>query len=153
MTNRTTLAAVLAALTLTTALAAAGTTVPFQAAGHRVHLSIEKVHGGTHILNAIPDGESDLGDWEGAVDLTVTGANVTGTLVLTFDAGDTLTVGFKQKWTSKVGNFGGTAGEYVVTGGTGRLAGAGGGGMIAAVYLDKDQVNVLIQLDGVILLP
>ncbi len=131
----------------------AGEEIPFEASGHRVHVSIEKEHGGNHIINIVPDGESNLGDWVGAIDLHVRGAHVAGTMVLTFETGDTLSVAFEQKWSPYVGDFGGTVGEYVVTGGTGRFRGAAGGGSITAVYLDKKFVEVLVELDGVILIP
>jgi hypothetical protein len=133
--------------------ASAADEIPFQASGHRVHVSIEKVPGGDHILNVIPDGESNLGDWVGDIDLFVRGAQVAGTMVITFDPGNTISVAFEQKWSPDVGEFGGTIGEFVVTGGTGRFRGAGGGGTIAAVYLDKKFVEVLVELDGAIIVP
>lgn len=132
---------------------AAATEIPFEAGGHRVHLSVEKAHGGLHVISAIPDGESSLGDWEGIADLHVQGANSAGTLVMTFASGDTLTVAVEQHWTSDVGDFGGTEGEFVITGGTGRLAGASGGGAITAFYLDKKGAEVLVTLQGTIELP
>ncbi len=127
--------------------------IPIAARGHRVHVSIEKEHGGNHIMNVVPDGESNLGDWVGAIDLHVGGAHVVGTMVLTFETGDTLSVSFEQKWSPHVGDFGGTIGEYVVTGGTGRFHNAAGGGSITAIYLDKKFVEGLIELDGVIRVP
>lgn len=138
---------------VTTGPACAAADIPLQGVGHRVHVSIEKVPGGEHILNAVPDGESNLGDWVGDIDLFVNGAHVAGTMVLTFETGDTLSIAFEQKWSPHVGEFGGTVGEFVVTGGTGRFRGAGGGGTLAAVYLDKKFVEVLVELDGVIALP
>src|SRR5262249_35714388 len=148
---RTTLTAALAVIAL--ARPAAAGQVPIQASGHRVHLSVEKVPGGEHILNTVPDGESSLGDWVGDIDLVVKGAHVAGVMVLTCETGDTLSVASEQKWSPHVGEFGGTVGEFVVTDGTGRLRGASGGGTITAVYRDKKFVEVVVVLDGVIELP
>jgi hypothetical protein len=133
--------------------ARAGSEIPFVASGHRVHVSLEKTQGGLHVINVIPDGESNLGDWVGDIDLTTNGAHVEGTMVITFESGDTLNVSFEQKWTNKVGEWGGTIGEFTVTGGTGAFAGAGGGGALTAVYLDKRFTEVRIDFDGVIELP
>lgn len=133
--------------------ARAGTEIPFVGSGHRVHVLVEKTQGGLHVLNVIPDGQSNLGDWVADIDLTTNGAHVAGTMVITFESGDTLSVSFEQKWTNKVGEWGGTIGEFTVTGGTGALAGAGGGGALTAVYLDKRFTDVRIDFDGSIDLP
>src|SRR5262245_59847737 len=114
---RTAMALVIAAAMGPVGHGRAETEIQFRASGHGVHVSIEKIQGGLHVVNVIPDGQSDLGAWIGNVDLTVKGGHFAGTLVLNFASGDTLSVTFEQKRSHKIGEFGGATGEYVVTGG------------------------------------
>src|SRR5215470_8277775 len=100
-----TLALALGAVVGSTNPALAGSEVPFVASGHRVHVTVEKTQGGLHVINVIPDGTSNVGDWDGDIDLTTNGAHVAGTMVITFESGDTLNVSFEQKWTNKVGEW------------------------------------------------
>jgi hypothetical protein len=133
--------------------ATAGDEIPFEASGLRYHVSVEKVPTGSDIVVAVPDGESNFGDWEGLAQVHVVGNHLSGTLTIAFEPGNTLTVEFEQKWDPHLGEFGGHAGGWVVTGGTGRFLGASGGGVTTATFLDKKAVEVLIELDGVIELP
>jgi hypothetical protein len=74
-------------------------------------------------------------------------------LTLAFNSDDSMTVAFVQDWDRHAGEFGGSVGEFVVTGGTGRFAGANGGGNIAALYMDRQAADVIIVLEGTIVLP
>jgi hypothetical protein len=111
----------------------AASAVTLTASGERVHQSFEKSPGvQAHVISTIPDGRSSLGNWTGLSDVVVKGAFVEGTLIMTFDDGSTLELSFSQKWSPKVGEFGGDESAFVVTGGTGRFEGATGGGTITA---------------------
>jgi hypothetical protein len=76
-------------------------------------------------------------------------ADVTGTLTATeTTTGDTLTVAVTATLTQELatpGNFT-TAGTYTITGGTGRFAGASGGGTTTSAGVDNGQDGVLTSL-------
>lgn len=63
----------LVAIFATAEPARAGEQFPLHASGLRQHVTAEHVPGGIHAIVAIPNGESNLGDWEGLADLNIHG--------------------------------------------------------------------------------
>jgi hypothetical protein len=71
--------------------------------------------------------------------------DASGVVTLDFGNGDTLTYYFEVDWVPDPGLW---TGPYVITGGTGRLAGASGAGTMTAHPIEHD--NGVFDLDGTI---
>jgi hypothetical protein len=87
--------------------------IPFQASGVHQAVSVWQVHGGVRAIVAFPDGESNLGDWEGLAETFHRGVSSNGaqmfeaTLVMDFGGVHTLTVSLYGFWDGRLGEFGG----------------------------------------------
>lgn len=111
-----------------TAAAARAADTPFQASGTFQVVSSQ----GTHYVITGEGHASPGGSFDTAISTHVNNGNLdeSGVQMLDFGNGDTLTLSFENLWYPDLGE---RVGPYLITGGTGRFAGASGSGTLTGV--------------------